>query len=80
MVLTDGIHNTGNITPVEAAQTAANYGVTVHTITFGNNADQTTMAAVAAAGNGRHWHAPNNTQLTTVFNEIANNSPTILIK
>ena len=80
VVLTDGIHNAGTIAPVDAALAAAASGVIVHTITFGNDADQTAMAAVASAGNGQHWHAPNQSQLIVAFNEIANNSPTMLIE
>ncbi|MCA9187411.1 MAG: VWA domain-containing protein [Pirellulaceae bacterium] len=80
VVLTDGIHNTGTITPEDAATAAAAQGMIVHTITFGNDANQTAMQAVAANGNGQHWHAPNLTQLNKIFNEIANNCPTLLIE
>lgn len=80
VVLTDGIHNTGDETPADAAARAAADGVIVHSITFGNDADQTQMQAVASLGNGEHWHAPNSKQLIKAFNEIADNSPTMLIE
>ncbi len=80
VVMTDGIHNTGTITPVQAAETAANLGITIHTITYGDNADQTAMQAVAAAGGGEHWHAPNSGILKAVFKEIAANLPTMLME
>lgn len=80
VVMTDGIHNTGTITPVQAAQTAASYGITIHTITYGDGADQAAMQAVATAGGGKHWHAPNSGILKQVFNEIAANLPTMLME
>ena len=80
VVMTDGIHNTGTITPLQAATTAATHGITIHTITYGDNADQTTMQDVAAAGGGTHWHAPNSGTLTQVFKEIAANLPTMLME
>lgn len=80
IVMTDGIHNTG-VHPVAEAQIAQDtYGITVHTITFSSGADQTTMQAVANAGDGNHWHADNGTQLQLVFEEIARTLPTMLTK
>lgn len=80
VVLTDGIHNAGTMTPEQAATLAAADGVVVHTITYGNDADQQTMDEVAAIGNGKHWHAPNQTQLLKAFNEIAASAPTLLME
>ena len=80
VVLTDGIHNTGDEEPADAAARAAADGVIVHSITFGNDADQDEMLGVASLGNGQHWHAPNSQLLIKAFNEIADNSPTMLIE
>lgn len=80
VVLTDGRHNTGDESPADAAARAAGDGVIVHSITFGNDADQTQMQAVASLGTGEHWHAPGSQQLIKAFNEIADNSPTLLIE
>lgn len=80
VVLTDGIHNVGTMTPAEAATAAAAQGIVVHTITYGNDANVTQMETVAASGNGQHWHAPNTTQLIRAFNEIADNCPTMLVQ
>ena len=80
VVLTDGKSNTGDISPETAATTAANAGIIVHTITYGNDADEARMADVAKLGNGRHWHAPDGQSLIQAFNEIAANAPTMLVE
>ena len=80
VVMTDGIHNTGAITPQDAATVAAGQGIVIHTITYGDDADQVVMQEVASIGGGQHWHAPNSGQLQQVFQEIADNLPTMLME
>ena len=77
VVLTDGIWNQGR-DPLEVAAAAAAANMTVHTITFSDQADQETMAAVAAAGAGNHYHAPDEATLRAVFSEIAATLPAVL--
>ena len=77
VVMTDGIHNTGD-DPDPVAITAQAAGITVYTVTFGDGADQTLMQQVAASGGGKHWHAPTGAALIAVFQEIANSTPTLL--
>ncbi|HIK92417.1 MAG TPA: VWA domain-containing protein [Planctomycetes bacterium] len=78
VVMTDGQHNRG-IMPEAVARTAHDiYGITVHTITFSSGANQSHMRLVARNGGGRHWHADNQAGLIAVFEEIANNLPTLL--
>ncbi|MEM7314635.1 MAG: pilus assembly protein [Planctomycetota bacterium] len=78
IVMTDGVHNTG-ISPVTAANNiVAAHNVTIHTVTFGAGADQDLMQDVAAIGGGMHYHAANSAELIEVFEEIANNLPTIV--
>jgi len=80
VVMTDGIENRG-VSALSVAQWAvATYPLTIHTVTFGPLADEAAMQAVAAAGGGRHYHAATGAQLTEIFEEIANNLPTILTK
>lgn len=79
IVLTDGIHNIG-FDPVAAAQAASDNGVVIHTITFSNEADQAQMQAVAANGNGLHFHATTPTDLVAVFRAIARRLPTLITK
>jgi Flp pilus assembly protein TadG len=80
VVMTDGKHNSGSITPQEAATVAAAQGITIHTITYGADAEQTPMQEVAAIGYGQHWHAPSGSALLDVFEEIAANLPTMLME
>jgi Mg-chelatase subunit ChlD len=78
IVMTDGMHNTG-IDPVTVAGQLVNtYDVTIHTVTFGAGADLVRMREVARLGGGNHYHAATGEQLSDVFEEIANNLPTIV--
>lgn len=78
VVMTDGIHNTG-ISPVAVASSLmSSYNLTIHTVTFGSGADQALMQQVATIGGGKHYHAANGEELVAIFEEIANNLPTIL--
>jgi len=78
--MTDGIHNTGSISPEEAAGTAAGQGIVIHTLTYGHDADTTQMQTVAQTAGGSHWHAPNSGLLQAAFREIANSIPTMLME
>ncbi len=78
VVMTDGINNAGSNPITVANYFAANYNVTIHTITFGPGANQSYMQTIADIGGGNHYHAENGEQLIAVFEEIANNLPTIL--
>jgi Flp pilus assembly protein TadG len=77
VVLTDGLWNQGT-DPVDVAEAAAEANITVHTITFGAQADQASMAAVALAGGGNHYHADDGATLQAVFAEIAQTLPAVL--
>lgn len=77
VVMTDGIHNTGE-GPVIPAQNAANGGIQVHTITFALEADQSLMQTVASVGGGKHFHAASGADLREVFRQIAQSLPTML--
>lgn len=78
VVMTDGIHNTGVRPDTVARQLVSSYNLTIHTVTFGENADQQLMRVVAGIGGGNHYHAATGVELVAVFQEIANNLPTIL--
>lgn len=78
VVMTDGIHNRG-VDPVTAAANAQNVdNVTVHTITFSSGANREHMQQVADEGGGSHWHADDQGSLIEVFEDVANNLPTLL--
>ncbi len=78
VVLTDGENNAG-ADPLDAAtQVTSEHMVTIHTVTFSVGADQEAMEAVSERGYGRHYHADDGEGLVEIFEEIANNLPTIL--
>lgn len=77
VLMTDGIHNS-EIDPAEIIPRAQGYGVTIHTITFSDNADQALMQQIATACNGKHWHAPTGDVLIQAFRDIADNAPTLI--
>ena len=77
IVLTDGLQNRGRPARFAAAEQAA-LGITIHAITFGEDADQASMQQVASIGNGRFFHADNGAQLRRVFTEIALTLSTII--
>jgi Ca-activated chloride channel homolog len=70
ILMTDGIHNTG-IAPEGPAADIAGLGVTIHTISFGADADRARMRNIAAIGKGKAFHADTGLQLENVFREIA---------
>ena len=78
VVLTDGENNQSPDPEDVVVDIIANNNVTIHTVTFTTGADQESMARVAALGGGRHYHADEGEDLIGIFEEIANNLPTIL--
>jgi Ca-activated chloride channel homolog len=78
IVLTDGLQNRGRPARLAAADVAAR-GTTIHTITFGADADQASMREIAETiGGGRFFHANNGSQLRQVFTDIALTLSTII--
>ena len=77
VVLTDGVFNRG-AHPKFIAATAASQGITIHTVTFSDGAEQTAMQEVAAAAGGRHFHAPDAAALEQIFREIASTLPVVM--
>ncbi len=79
VIFTDGVNTTGANLPAALAQSiVTTYPITIHTITFSANADQSTMRIVADIGGGKHFHADTTAELAAAFKEIANNMPTVL--
>lgn len=77
IVMTDGRHNRGPEPRAVATRLAAE-DVTIHTITFGRDADQPRMREIANIGGGRHFQADNAEQLIQVYREIALTLSTVL--
>lgn len=78
VILTDGINNRSPDPVWVTQQLMQQYNITIHTVTFTSGADQTAMQNVAAEGFGKHYHANTGDELVEIFEEIANNLPTIL--
>ncbi|MCC9599973.1 VWA domain-containing protein [Stieleria sp. JC731] len=78
VVMTDGIENQSPWAAPIARSLVANNLLTIHTVTFGDGADQQTMREIASIGGGKHYHAATGADLVQIFEEIANNLPTIL--
>ena len=79
VVLTDGQNNAGgSIVETAAENIVAAHNITIHTVTFSPGADQTTMKNVANKGGGKHYHANQTAELIKIFEDIANNLPTII--
>lgn len=77
VLLTDGQWNQGR-DPLEAAADALAKKIVIHTITFLDTAEQTTMINVAETTGGRHFHATNAAELKSVFEELARTLPVAL--
>lgn len=78
VVLTDGQNNRSPDPEDVVRDIVASNNVTIHTVTFTPGADQSSMERVAQLGGGRHYHADDGSALIEIFEEIANNLPTIL--
>ena len=71
VLMTDGRQNRG-INPIAVSQEARRLGITVHTLTFSEGANQDLMIRVAENTGGIHVHADTNEQLADAFEQIAN--------
>jgi len=78
IVMTDGQWNQGRA-PSEAALEAKQAGITIHTVTFLDGANQQDMINVAAITGGLHYHASDAATLEQAFQEIARHLPLVLI-
>ena len=79
VLLTDGKMTQGD-DPVALAALALTQNIKVHTITFSDQADQDLMIAVATAGGGSHYHAPDAATLNSIFETLAETLPAMLIQ
>ncbi len=59
-------------------ETPKKLGITIHTITFLDKADQSEMVKVARATGGFHYHASNGEELEEAFRELARHLPVAL--
>jgi Ca-activated chloride channel family protein len=71
ILLTDGVSNRGEITPLKAAELAAKKGLKIHTIGIGNRGsrelDEVTLRKVAQITGGRYFRAYNTDDLQNIY-------------
>jgi len=79
ILLTDGVHNYGT-NPIKAAYAAQGQKVTIFTLTFSDEAEQSLMEQVANITGGHHYHAVNAAQLQAAFRDIAGRLPTLITR
>ncbi len=79
VVLTDGFNNKGSNAVTDAVRKIIQVNnVTIHSVSLSVGSDQNTMKAIADIGNGKHYHAATGDDVVRVFEDIANNLPTII--
>ena len=71
ILLTDGVSNRGEITPLKAAELAAKKGLKIHTIGIGSRGsrelDEITLRKVAEITGGRYFRAYNTGDLVNIY-------------
>jgi len=71
ILLTDGVSNRGEITPIKAAELAAKKGLKIHTIGIGNRGtrelDEPTLEKIAKITGGKYFRAYNTSDLMEIY-------------
>ena len=71
ILLTDGVSNRGEITPLKAAELAAKKGLKIYTVGIGNRGsrelDELTLRKIAKITGGRYFRAYNTTDLVKIY-------------
>lgn len=71
ILLTDGVSNRGEITPIKAAELAAKKGLRIHTIGIGNRGsrelDEVTLRRIAKITGGQYFRAYNTADLQEIY-------------
>ena len=71
ILLTDGVSNRGEISPLKAAELAASKGLKIHTIGIGNRGsrelDETTLRRIARLTGGQYFRAYNTADLQEIY-------------
>ena len=78
ILLSDGRRTEGGNPIAKATNFYNNRRITIHTISFGDGADQVTMQAIADAAGGNYYHALTGSQLEAAFEDIAQQLPAVL--
>ncbi|MDD2790055.1 MAG: VWA domain-containing protein [Sulfurimonas sp.] len=72
ILLTDGEHNSGAISPKEALVSVKEQGIKIYTIAMGNKgeADEALLQTIAKESGGAFFYAPNAKELQEVYEQI----------
>jgi Mg-chelatase subunit ChlD len=70
ILLSDGQDNAGTPDPLDEAQVAAANDITIHTVGFGDGADNATLQAIADETGGTYHYAAEGEDLDEVFSEV----------
>lgn len=72
ILLTDGEHNSGEISPKDATALAKEQNIKIYTIGIGNRgeADEALLQEIASSGGGEFFHAQNSKELQSVYEKI----------
>jgi hypothetical protein len=70
ILLSDGQDNSGTPDPLDEAEVAAANNVTIHTVGFGDGADNATLEAIATETGGSYYYAAEGDDLDDVFSEV----------
>jgi Ca-activated chloride channel family protein len=83
ILLSDGVNNAGSVEPIDAAQIAKEFNITVYTIGIGkknngsgffsfagDDVDEETLTQIASIANGKYFRAQNQKELQNIYEEI----------
>jgi len=78
VLLSDGVHNAGSISPKDAVEIAKKQGIKIYTIGIGEGYDKEMMKLIAKNSKGKSFDAKNSKDLKTVFEQIDRLEPSPL--
>ena len=70
ILITDGLDNTGKLSPIEAAKLAKTLGIKIYTISLNPSAQDTTLEKIASLSGGKNFRIRYAEQLNDAFNAI----------
>ncbi|MBN2824531.1 MAG: VWA domain-containing protein [Campylobacterales bacterium] len=70
VLLSDGVHNAGSISPKDAVAMAAKQGITIYTIGIGEGYDKEMLTTIANESKGKSFEAKSAKDLEVVFDKI----------
>ncbi|MEA2028953.1 MAG: VWA domain-containing protein [Campylobacterota bacterium] len=78
VLLSDGVHNAGSISPKDSVKLAQKEGIKIYTIGIGEGYDREMMRLIAKESNGKAFDAKNSKDLKAIFEQIDTLEPSPL--